>query len=180
MLMKIRKIIRKINYKSKLLCTNSADLGKIYSKYLGVKIGKNVRFTGHPVWGSEPYLIEIGDNVTITQNVSFSTHDGGVGIFREKYPGINVFGPIKIGNNVFVGSNTIFLPGVTIGDNVVIGSGSLVAKDIPSNVVAVGRPAVPIKSIEDYEKQILEKAVYIHSGFGPERKIEILNKVAGK
>jgi acetyltransferase-like isoleucine patch superfamily enzyme len=176
--MKLRKIIRKINYKSRLLFTNSADLGKVYRKYLGVKIGNNVRFTGHPIWGSEPYLIEIGDNVTITQNVSFSTHDGGVGIFRDKYPGINVFGRIRIGNNVFVGSNTIFLPGVTIGDNVVIGSGSLVSKDIPSNVVAIGRPAVPIKSIEDYEKQVLEKAVYIHSGFSSKRKDEIISKVS--
>lgn len=127
--------------------------------------------------GFRAYLIEIGDNVTITQNVFFSTHDGGVGLFRKKYPGINVFGRIKIGNNVFIGSNTIFLPGVQVGDNVVIGSGSLISKDIPSNVVAIGRPAVPVKSIEDYEKQIIEKAVYLHSGFGPNRKEEILSKI---
>ena len=54
---------------------------------------------------------------------------------------------IKVGNNVWIGGNVIVLPGVTIGDNVVIGAGSVVNKDIPSNVVAVGNPCKVIKNI---------------------------------
>jgi acetyltransferase-like isoleucine patch superfamily enzyme len=176
----VKKLIGKIErlfFLIKLSLASPVGKGRLYERHLGVKLGENVRFTGHPVWGSEPYLIEIGNDVTITQNVSFSTHDGGVGIFRKKYPGINVFGRIRIGNNVFIGSNTIFLSGVNIGDNVVIGSGSLVSKDIPSNVVAIGRPAIPVKSIEDYEKQTLQKAVYIVTEHGQERKEEVLNKM---
>ena len=55
--------------------------------------------------------------------------------------------PIKIGNNVWFGGNVTVLPNVTIGDNVVIGAGSVVTKDIPSNVVAVGNPCKVIKNL---------------------------------
>jgi putative thiogalactoside transacetylase len=55
--------------------------------------------------------------------------------------------PIKVGNNVWIGGNVCVMPGVTIGDNVVIGAGSVVNKDIPSNVVAVGNPCKVLKNI---------------------------------
>ena len=55
--------------------------------------------------------------------------------------------PIIVGNNVWFGGNVVVLPGVTIGDNCVIGAGSVVNKDIPSNVVAVGNPCKVIKEI---------------------------------
>ena len=53
--------------------------------------------------------------------------------------------PVKIGNNVWIGSDTTILPGVTIGDNSVIGAKSLVVKDIPENVIAIGSPCRQIK-----------------------------------
>ncbi len=61
--------------------------------------------------------------------------------------------PIRIGNNVFVGANSVILPGVQIGDNVVIGAGSVVAKDIPSNSIAVGNPCKVIKQKEPYSER---------------------------
>ena len=65
--------------------SDSYTVSKVYRKYYGVKIGKNVRFTDkYPHFGSEPYLVEIGNNVTITYGVVFHTHDGGVGIFRKE------------------------------------------------------------------------------------------------
>ena len=69
----------------KLLESISGSNGraKLYRKYYGVKIGKNIRFTGKPYWGPEAFLVEIGDNVTITQDVFFHTHDGAVGLFRK-------------------------------------------------------------------------------------------------
>lgn len=67
----------------------------IYHKYLGTKFGKNVRFFYFPRFGNEPYLIEIGNNVTITRGVSFVTHEGGAALFRQEYPDLNLFGKIK-------------------------------------------------------------------------------------
>lgn len=67
--------------------------------------------------------------------------------------------PITIGNHVFVGANSVILPGVTIGDNVVIGAGSIVLKDIPSNSIAVGNPCKVIKEKESYI-QDLSKLVF--------------------
>ncbi|MBQ3886733.1 MAG: sugar O-acetyltransferase [Clostridia bacterium] len=62
--------------------------------------------------------------------------------------GVEAAKPVIIGDNVWIGGNTVINPGVTIGDNVVIGSGSVVTKDIPSNVVAVGNPCKPIKTLK--------------------------------
>jgi len=175
MLKKIPAKFYKLYIKLLLRFSGQYSVADIYRKHFGVKIGKNVRFTGHPAWGSEPYLIEIGNNVTITQNVVFHTHDGGVALFRKEHPGFNVFGKIIIGNNVFVGSNTIFLPGVEIGDNVVIGAGSVVSKNIPSNTVAVGVPARPIKSLEEYKIAALKKATFVVEKNARKRKEIILN-----
>lgn len=148
-------------FKIKLSLANEYNIADIYAKYMGVKFGKNVRITGKPAFGSEPYLIEIGDNVTITTGVTFHNHDGGVGILRKKYPGIDVIKAIKIGNNVFIGSNVSILPGVTIGNNVIIGAGSLVTKNVPDNVVMGGVPAKVLKTLAEYEEKVLKEAIYI-------------------
>ncbi len=162
---------------TQLLFANEFRKADLYRKYLNIQIGNNSRITHFPRWGSEPYLIEIGDNVTITRGVSFFTHDGGVGLFRDEYPGINVFGKIKIGNNVFIGANAILLPGTTIGNNVVIGAGSIVTKDIPDNVVIAGVPAKVIKTLDEYKNNVLKKAIIIAAKDCNGRKNEILNKV---
>ena len=100
-------------------------------------------------FGTEPYLVTLGDHVSAT-NTQFVTHDGGVWIFRDKVVDMDKIAPIKVGNNVFFGTGAIVLPGVTIGENVIIGAGAVVAKDIRSNCVAVGIPAQPIESIDEY------------------------------
>ena len=171
------KKIDKLIYQIRLRFSNSSQKAELFRKRFGVKIGKNVRFTGIPSWSTESYLIEIGSHVTITQNIVFHTHDGGVGLFRNEYPGMNVFGKIIIKDNVFIGSNTIIMPGVTIGNNVVIGAGSVVTKNIPSNSVAVGVPAKVIKSLEDYKQSALKKAIFVETKEPKKRKIEILSKL---
>jgi len=120
-----------------------------YAKYIGVKVGKNCRLLSVD-FGSEPYLISLGDHVSATQT-KFITHDGAVWVLRDKYFDEDIIAPIKVGNNVFLGLGTIVLPGVTIGDNVIIGAGSVVTKNIPPNSVALGTPARVIKTIEEYE-----------------------------
>lgn len=123
-----------------------------YYRKQGVTIGENCSMLGKIEFGSEPYLISIGDNVRITNGVTFVTHDGGVHVIRNLYnlPNIDKFGEIKIGNNVFIGTKTIIMPNVTIGNNVIIGAGSIVTRDIQDNSVACGIPAKVISNIETY------------------------------
>ena len=132
-------------------------------------VGVDVRLTGYPNFGSEPFLIEIGSHVTISANVAFVNHDGGVRVFRQSDPEIHVYERISIGDRVFIGMGTIILPGVTIGNNCVIGAGSVVTRDIPSDSVAVGVPCRVIKSIEEYRISSEAKAVKWQVGnYGPE------------
>ena len=126
------------------------------SRRLGVKIGKNCRLVGFVNWGSEPYLIKIGNHVSITTS-KFITHDGGLWVFRNKKPEIDFFSPVIIGSNVFIGMDCIIMPGTVIGDNVVIGTGSIVKGKLESNSVYAGVPAKKIKSLNDYENGIAKK-----------------------
>jgi len=146
----IIKIINKIRYRK--------DKIKYYRK-LGVKIGENCRLIGENSFGSEPYLVSLGDHVSVTTS-KFITHDGGVWVFRDKHPEIDVIKPIKVGKNVFIGSDCIILPGVTIGDNVIVGARSVVSRKLQSNGVYAGVPARFIKSIEDYWKGIEPNVMY--------------------
>jgi|APSaa5957512576_1039674.scaffolds.fasta_scaffold78427_1 acetyltransferase-like isoleucine patch superfamily enzyme len=169
-------LFRHIYIKYLIYSANPYTLPSIYRRYYGVKIGEECVFTGKRIsFGSEPYLIEIGNKVRITADVKFETHDGGVGIFRDEYPGINVFGKIKIGDNSFIGHGSIIMSGVSIGKNVVIGAGSIVTKNIPSNSLAVGIPAKVIKSIEEYKESCLKKAFFIKNSDTVKRKKEILS-----
>lgn len=119
-----------------------------YARSLGVRIGEDCRLIGVD-FGSEPYLVTLGDHVSATAT-QFVTHDGGVWVFRDRRPDGDLIAPITVGSNVFLGSATTVLPGVTIGDNVVVGAGAVVAADLPSNCVAVGVPAKPIRSLDEY------------------------------
>jgi len=123
-----------------------------YARWLGVKIGNDCRLVGVVKFGSEPYLVSIGNHVSITSS-SFITHDGGLWVFRENHPNIDLIKPIKIGNNVFIGSNSTILPGITIGNNVIVGANSVVTKDLESGFIYAGIPAKKIKSIEEYWKK---------------------------
>ncbi len=118
------------------------------------KIGERCRIYSR-LFGSEPYLIEIGNHVHIGGHVQLITHDGGVWVLREllNQQALDSFGRIVIKDNVFIGNNAIVLPGVVIGENVVIGAGSVVTKDVPPNTVVGGIPAKVIKPIEEYAKK---------------------------
>lgn len=135
---------------------------EIWKKELGY-IGDNVQIFHKVSFGSEPYLIEIGDLTKITYGCQFITHDGGTYVLRNMYQdakNISVYGKITIGKNCFLGNNVVVLPGVTIGDNCVIGAGSVVTRSIEANSVAAGVPCKVISSIDDYYKKL---GVYFHN-----------------
>lgn len=127
-----------------------------YAKLTGVnfKDPSKVRIYGSVDWGSEPWIISIGNNVYITEGSKFITHDGGVLLFRDRVPDLEITKPISIGDNVYLGNNVTILPGVHIGNNVVIGAGAIVTKDIPDNTVAAGIPARVIKPIDEYFEKV--------------------------
>lgn len=125
-----------------------------YAKYKGVKIGGNCNIqTSH--FGSEPYLVTIGNNVRITSGTKIFTH-GGASIFRDKYPDFDFFGKVTINDNVYIGNNSLILPGVTIGSNVIVAAGSVVTKSIPDNSIVGGNPAKIIGHIQSFEEKMLE------------------------
>lgn len=121
---------------------------------MGVKIGENCRI-GTRDFGSEPYLVEIGNNVQITAGVKFFTH-GGSFLLRQKYPDFDFFGKIKVKNNVYIGNNVLIMPGVIIESNVIIGAGSIVTKSFPEGVIIGGNPAKIIGDIVSFESKILK------------------------
>ena len=112
-----------------------------------VKFGKNCGFNFNCCILDDA-LIEFGDDVLVAPNVTITSSNHPLNpSLRKANLGINK--RVKIGNNVWIGSNAVITPGVTIGDNSVIGAGAVVVKDIPPNSVAVGNPARVIKHIED-------------------------------
>jgi len=119
------KVIDSQNIKKGVLCDPGDNLGNYIQATNGIQFGNN---------------IELGPGV----NIISSNHENSN--FRKHKKGK----PIIIGNNVWIGANSIILPEVIIGDNVVIGAGSIVTKNISSNSVAVGNPCKVIKMKEDY------------------------------
>ena len=140
-----------------------------YAKKIGVNFKGRCHLYGSPSWGSEPWLITIGDNVFITSGVRFVTHDGGTLLFRDRVPDLEITKPIVLGDNVYIGVGTIIMPGVTIGNNVVIGAGSVVTKDIPDNSVAAGVPARVIKSTEEYFEKLQRESIKLGHLKGEEK-----------
>lgn len=149
-----------------------------YARKIGVNIGENPHFYGKTYWGTEPWLITLGNNVHITGECKFINHDGGTLLFRDKIPDLEITKPIVVGNNVYIGEETMILPGVRIGDNVVIGARSVITRDIPSGSVAVGVPARVIKSIDQYFEKIQNESLHLGHLRGKE-KDDALKKYFG-
>ena len=119
------------------------------ARRLGVTIGRRCVVSSRR-FGSEPYLVELGDHVHVTTGVRFVTHDGAVWVGRDEDPTFDVYGRIKIGDNTYLGNDALILPGVTIGRDCVVGACSVVTKSIPDGTVVAGNPARFICSTADY------------------------------
>nr|WP_302167784.1 acyltransferase [uncultured Schaedlerella sp.] len=132
-----------------------------YARLIGVNFGGDVYIYGKVIWGTEPWIITIGNNVHITDGVKFITHDGGTLLYRSQIPDLEITKPIVVGNDVYIGNNVMILPGVTIGSNVVIGAGGVVTRDIPDNSVVVGVPARVIKTTSEYLEKLKKESLHL-------------------
>ena len=132
--------------------------GVEYARHKGVNIGDNCRIYTHH-FGIEPWLITIGNNVTITGGVIILTHDGSACLIKDEKGRRYLYKKVEIHNNVFIGVNSIIMPGVIINDNVIIAAGSIVTKSIPSGVIVAGNPAKIIGDYSTYEKRALDEYI---------------------
>lgn len=164
---KCRKLVKEYN---NLDFDDYQNKEQVLSKLLAKK-GKNTYFEA-PIFFDYGCHTYIGDNfyantgccildcadVNIGNNVMFGPN---VNLFAAYHPIdptvrislLELAKQINIGNNVWIGGNTVINPGVTIGDNTVIGSGSVVTKDIPANVVAFGNPCKVYRKINEKDAE---------------------------
>ncbi|MGI3450430.1 galactoside O-acetyltransferase [Citrobacter freundii] len=124
----------------------------IYFSYgRNIHIGKNF-YANFNFTIVDDYTVTIGDNVLIAPNVTITVT--GHPVHHELRKSGEMFSfPVTLGNNVWIGSNVVINPGITIGDNSVIGAGSVVTKDIPPDVVAVGVPCRVIRNIGERDRE---------------------------
>ena len=158
--------------------TNNKEV--LYQKYIssckskGMKIGENLRCFSN-INDSEPYLIEIGDNVTISTDVSFITHDNSISKICNRYT--DSFGKISIGNNCFIGLGSIIMPGVKIGNNVIIAAGSVVTRSFDEdNIIIGGNPALKISDI-DKDKYMSKRYYHNTRNMTYDEKKEYISKL---
>lgn len=146
-----------------------------YAKYKGVTFGENFHIYGNPysMFGTEPWCIKFGNNVHITRDVMFITHDGGTLLFRDRIPDLEITKSIIAGDNVYIGARSMIMPGVRIGNNVIIAAGSIVTKDIPNNSVYGGCPAKFIKPISDYFEKIQQESLHLGHLKGKAKDVEL-------
>ena len=152
---------------------------------MGLKVGNNFHcLKGTILDPSHCWLIDIGNNVTLAPNVHILCHDAST----KMYLGYTKIGRVTIGNNVFIGANTVILPGITIGCNVIVGANSTVTHDIPDGMVYAGCPAKFITTTEKYidkernqlnllpsydESWTLQKNISIEQRFKQKQDLEI-------
>ncbi|WGW12168.1 acyltransferase [Saxibacter everestensis] len=119
----------------------------------GMRIGEGCRILSD-FDASEPWLISIGDRVTVSTNIEVLTHDGTGWMYRDDHGRRFRYAAVSIGSDVFIGSRAIIMPGVTIGSKCVIGAGAVVTRSVPSGTVVAGNPARVISSWNDLEAKI--------------------------
>ena len=173
----IKEIIIKTIHRVELLYANSSyERKRQYLIKNGAIIGNKTRLNCHvDAFGTEPFLITVGDDCLFASGVNLITHDGAIKVLNAmgKFDGqrMDNIAPIVIGNNVYIGMGAYVMPGVKIGNNVIIGANSIVTQDIKDNSVVVGCPAKKIKTVDEYyDKVICSGRLYPTAGLSIKQK----------
>ena len=129
---------------------NATVLPNFWCDYgYNVSLGDNF-FANHNCTMLDCAPISFGNNVLVGPNCGFYTAGHPTSV-SERNSGLEYAKPITVGNNVWIGGSVTVLPGVTIGDNVIIGAGSVVTRDVPSSVVAMGNPCKIYRNLTEDE-----------------------------
>lgn len=160
--------IKSIFSKDKNECINN------YYRKQGMKIGRNTHiFT--ELKSLEPYLISIGDNVTISTEVKILTHDASIGTLCGREKVSDICGEISIGDNTFIGAGAIIMYGTTIGNKCVVAAGAVVTKSIPDGEVWGGNPARKLCNTDVFIEKNMLYGLQLHGLNFEKRKVAILN-----
>ena len=154
--MGVKEVLKKIAYGKRYSSETYID----YLRRIGVKIGEDCTIyvpSKTLIDEQSPWMITIGNHVRITEGVKILTHDYSWSVLKlyegvSENPGaiLGASGTVEIGDNVFIGMNTIITRNVEIGNNVIIGAGSVVTSSCDHNGVYAGVPAKRIMSIDEY------------------------------
>jgi len=175
--MDLKTVLQRIQI---IFLKKAGDKRKIqYLRKQGMKIGENCHINTME-FSTEPYLIEIGNHVAIAAGTEIITHDGAIWCFRDELKNADIFGTIKIGNNVFIGNNCTILPNTVIGDNSIVGAGSVVRGKFPENSVLMGNPAKAVMKTNVQKFLYLQNPGYLKTQHMPDNeKCKILKKHFG-
>jgi acetyltransferase-like isoleucine patch superfamily enzyme len=146
-----RAVYQQVQRSLELRAYNDYTIAEYFRKQ-GARIGAGCYIIPRKL-STEPYLVTIGNHVAIANGVTLITHDGGVWVFRQEDPNIQVFGPIVIEDNCIIGQNAVIFPHVRIGANSIIGAGSVVIADVPPGSVVMGVPARVFGSVDKYREK---------------------------
>ena len=134
----------------------------------GIRIGRHCTLRSLNVW-SEGFLLELGDDVTVAEDVTFVTHDGGVLLLHAHTPDImGNYGRITIGNNCYIGVGAFVLPNVRIGDNCIVEPGAVVNRSFGNDCVIAGNPATVVGTREEFVARARASARTIVSDVPPD------------
>lgn len=143
----------------------------------GLQIANDCRLVGMPDFGTEPYLISIGEHVTISTRVTFINHDGGTWVFRDRprFREVIKYGRIVIHDNCFIGLGVTIMPGVSIGPNSVVAAQSVVTSDVPPNTVVGGIPVRILMTVDEYaDKALAQTPDYDRVAYRSNKATELL------
>ncbi|MBR6951274.1 MAG: acyltransferase [Oscillospiraceae bacterium] len=160
----------KLVYQKYIKKMSNSEIIIAHLRRIGTSVGERCYIYSNNLETSEPYLVFIGNDVTIAEGVRFTTHDDSVEAYYRK--DTLIVGRITIGNNCFLGSNCIVLPGVTLADKCIVGAGSVITKSfMEEGTVIAGCPAREISKVNDlYRKN--EKYIVETSGMDYHRRKE--------
>ena len=147
----IKQFLKNIYYK-KIKKWDASQIIAHHLRRCGMTIGKNTYIFSDDLETAECYLVTLGNDVMVSPNVHFTTHDASACYY---IPGASdLFGRINIGDSYFLGMGAIILPGVTLADHCIVGAGSVVTKSflVPGSVIA-GNPARVVCTTEELRQR---------------------------
>lgn len=171
--MLLKRLIKQFYFK-KIKKWDNAQIRLHHLRQCGMSIGERTYIFSDELETTESYLVSIGNDVMISSNVRFVTHDASASYY---IPGASdLFGRICIGNHCFIGMSSIILPGVTLADQCIVGAGSVVTKSFlqPGSVIA-GNPAKIICTIEELKTKNEKYTLNTWEMSYPEKKAYLLS-----